>query len=73
MMALPTCPKCDNGYFTLSQITPSGSAFKLFAVCCSSCGAVVATLDYENIGAMLHKQNAAIKKIASAVGVSVDL
>lgn len=54
-MALPTCPKCDSRVFRLTEFEPLESKFKLNAVHCSSCGAVVAVLDYYNTGAMLDK------------------
>lgn len=56
-MALPTCPKpdCNSHLFSTQILEPSGSAFKLFAVCCSRCGAVVGVMDYYNLGSMLVK------------------
>jgi len=72
-MALSTCPKCDNHLFEVEVGEPSDSRYKLLFVQCSSCGAVVGVLDYMNIGAVLEKQNEAIKKIASSLRISVDL
>jgi len=72
-MASSTCPKCGNHLFEIKEAEPYNSAFILMFVQCSSCGAVVGAVDYHNIGAMLEKQNEAIKRIARAVNVSVDL
>lgn len=72
-MASSCCAKCGNLSFELKENAPQGSRYKLLFVQCSSCGAVVGVLDYDNIGAVLRKQNEAIKRIASAAGVHVDL
>ena len=72
-MALPSCPKCNNHLFEIHQAEPSGSAYKLMFVQCSSCGAVAGVLDFFNIGAKLSKQDEALKKIARALNISVDL
>jgi len=71
-MAASNCPKCSSESFELVGIVPDGSKFRLLAVQCSSCGSVVGVMDARNIGAMLMEQQAAIKMIASASGVSVD-
>jgi len=72
-MAYSKCPHCGNSYFEVKEVSPSGSRYKLNFVQCSSCGAPFGVLDYMNISAMLTQQNEAIKKIASAVNVHVDL
>lgn len=70
---MSACPKCPNGStFKLSTKAPKDSRFKLSYIECTSCGAVVAIMDVENIGAMLHEQNKALKQIAAKVGASVD-
>lgn len=63
-MAIPTCPKCDNRSFMTTEFEPLKSAFKLIAVHCSKCGAVVGVVDYYNIGSQL-------KKLAEKLGVSI--
>jgi len=72
-MAYSKCPHCNNTFFELKEVSPSKSNFKLHFVQCSSCGSPFGVIDYMNIGSMLTKQNKALKKIAKAVGVSVDL
>jgi len=72
-MAYSKCPHCQNSSFELKEVSPSKSNFKLHFVQCSSCGAPLGTIEYMNIGSLLAKQNEAIKRIATAVGVSVDL
>ena len=54
-MAYSKCPKCDNGYFEVTENSPSKSNFKLLFVQCSSCGSVVGTMDYWNIGTLLKE------------------
>jgi len=63
-MSTPRCPKCDHTSFQMTEISPERSAFKLMAVHCSGCGTIVGTMDYYNIGTLLHK-------IAKKIGVSL--
>ena len=49
-MAFSKCPKCDSTYFEVETKQPSKSNYKLMFVQCSSCGCVVGTMDYWNIG-----------------------
>lgn len=72
-MAMSSCPKCDSHIFQLQEHAPAGSNYKLMFVQCSSCGTVVGVMDYLNIGALMEQQNEAIRKIAKALNVSVDL
>ena len=72
-MARSTCPKCSASRFEVSEQEPAHSNFKLMFVQCASCGAVVGTLDYFNIGNMLAQQNEAIKRIAERLEVPVKL
>jgi len=72
-MALSSCPKCDNLSFEIQEVTPTDSLFKLNFVQCAGCGAVVGVVEYDNIGARLHKQDAAIRAIAEKLGVDVRL
>jgi hypothetical protein len=60
-MARPTCPKCDNARFQVSEIEPMNSNFKLMATHCTSCGAVVGVSDYYNIGTLIHKLAKALR------------
>jgi len=53
-MAFSSCPKCGNTFFEVDIKEPSGSNFKLLFVQCSSCGSVVGTMDYYNIGAKIN-------------------
>jgi predicted nucleic-acid-binding Zn-ribbon protein len=72
-MAYSKCPHCQSSSFELKEVSPSKSNFKLFFVQCGSCGAPFGVTEYLNVTSMLEKQNKAIKEIASAVGVSVNL
>lgn len=49
------CPNCSSTSFETAIEEPSGSNFKLIFIRCSSCGTVVGTMDYYNIGSMLEK------------------
>ena len=49
-MALSKCPKCESTNFEVVVKEPSKSNYKLIFVQCGSCGCVVGTMDYFNIG-----------------------
>ena len=49
-MTTPSCPKCGNHMFRMREIEPSDSNFKVNAVTCSACGAVLEILDFRGIG-----------------------
>ena len=72
-MAYSKCPHCGNTSFELKEVSPSQSRYKLYFVQCSSCGAPFGITEYMNTTDMLQKQNEAIKKIAQAVNVQVNL
>lgn len=53
---MANCGFCKRGMSTsLEEITPRGSRYKLTAVCCGSCGAVLSVLDFHNIGQMMNE------------------
>jgi hypothetical protein len=72
-MAHPTCPKCSSPSFESVEFTPRGSGFKLNAIQCAACGAVVGVTDYYNIGNLIIEQNEALRKIAAHLKISVSL
>jgi len=53
-LAHPKCPKCDNGVFAATVIEPVDSNFKLTAIHCNKCGAVIGIQDFYNVGARLN-------------------
>lgn len=54
---------CDENSFEMVEDSPSGSAFKIMLVQCSSCGAVVGVMDYYNIGAKLDELEKKIDRL----------
>ena len=74
-MPSPKCPdsKCPGRTFSMQEIVPVGSNYKVMAICCSVCGAVLSTEPYANTAAMLSKQNEALKLIAAALNIRVSL
>lgn len=72
MMAISKCGSCGNHLFELVQNEPRGSAFKLYFVQCSSCGAVVGTQEYYSTHAILKNHAELLKKMAQALNVSFD-
>lgn len=61
-MATPRCVKCDSTNFEVTMTEPRNSRFKLLAVHCGSCGAVLGFMDYHNIGHF-------VAKIAEKLGI----
>jgi len=72
-MATSSCPKCAGHIFEAKPAEPKNSNYQLMFVQCASCGAVVGVLEANNVGQQIGLQNEAIKRIAQAVGTSVDL
>jgi predicted nucleic-acid-binding Zn-ribbon protein len=72
-MANSKCPHCKSTSFELQEVSPTKSKYKLNFIQCSSCGAPFGITEYYNTTAMLEKQNEAIKKIANALNVYVEL
>ncbi|MEK3873737.1 MULTISPECIES: hypothetical protein [unclassified Paenibacillus] len=72
-MALSKCLGCGSTRFEMVENSPSSSAYRLMFVQCASCGGVVGVMDFYNIGAQNEKLKAALKKIARANNIHVDL
>lgn len=65
-MATPSCPKCSYTLFETTIVSPRKSNYKLQFIHCASCGCVVGTQEYYNIGAVLQT-------FAKKLGVSLGL
>ncbi|MGN6196936.1 MAG: hypothetical protein ACTHOB_18490 [Ginsengibacter sp.] len=74
-MAYSKCPKCENGFFEVSENSPSKSNFKLMFVQCSKCGTVVGTMDYWNIGTLLKdlEKKVGFDSSSSTVNNNLDI
>lgn len=73
-MASSKCSKCDNSYFEVVENSPRNSNYKLIFVQCSSCGSVVGTMDYYNIGTKLRDIEGKIDRIKSEISdISYDV
>jgi hypothetical protein len=72
-MAQSNCPRCSSESFEIKEVQPLGTSFNYFFLQRASCGAVVGVVDYYNTGALLHWQEKAIREIADAVGVKVEV
>jgi hypothetical protein len=59
----PTCAKCGNRSFSLTEETVSNANFRQFFIHCAKCGAPVAVTGLHEPGALLKKQEAEIKKL----------
>ena len=53
-LPIPKCPKCNNSNFALVLIEPKGTRFKMYAVCCSECGAVVGTEPFDTTAELIY-------------------
>lgn len=67
------CVSCGKTTFEIKLAEPKGSKYKVYFIQCASCGGVVGTMNYFNINAQILQQNKAIKKIAQALNVYVEL
>lgn len=72
-MAISKCMKCGGMSFEVQETRVSRAAYRLYFVQCSSCGGAIGVQEFNNIGALVLSQNAALKKIASALNIHVDL
>ena len=64
-MATPTCPKCDSTRFEAQIFEPSNANYKLNAINCLGCGAVVGVVEYSNLGVL-------IRKLAKGLNIKID-
>lgn len=69
---LSTCVKCSGRLFELKEQAPSGSAFKLQFVQCSSCGVPVGVMEYFNAGVKLDKLEKRMSQVESQIGYMQD-
>jgi hypothetical protein len=65
-MAYSKCPKCDDSSFEVKENSPRHSNFKLLFVQCSSCGSVIGTMDYYNIGTRISELEKKIDELKSS-------
>jgi hypothetical protein len=52
-MTISSCPKCGNYMFRMREIETSDFNFKVNAVTCSACDAVLELLDFRGIGHLI--------------------
>ena len=62
-MSSSKCPSCSNSSFELKEINVKDSRYKLYAIQCSSCGAVVSITEYYNVGNLIEEQTKLIKSL----------
>ena len=60
-----TCPKCSNTSFEVKNAKPRNSEYIFTFIQCSSCGAVVGTIDYVNVPELLER-------LAKKLGVDLN-
>jgi len=73
------CGHCNHIGTRLEEISPMNGQYKMMAVCCLSCGAILGTTDYFNSGVLLKsaeteraKAKSAIDEIRHIVGQIAD-
>ncbi len=71
-MASSACPKCGNHTFELAENQPHHAHFKLWFVQCRTCGTVVGTMDYYQIGNKVRKIYDGIKAICKAIHIDLE-
>lgn len=55
IMAISKCPKCGHTFFELKEANISGSAYRMYFVQCSSCGAVVGVVPFTNTEYLIRR------------------
>lgn len=70
---MASCPKCDNQSFSLSEIAPTGSQYKINLVVCSNCDIVVGALEKEAVGVLVYHLAKAVDRIATKIGIDSGL
>jgi len=73
-MSMSRCPKPECGGFTfeLQELKVNGAQFRMYAVQCSACGAVVAVKEFENTNALVIKRSDDLEQKISRVAERVD-
>ena len=59
------CPKCNSTKFEIVEASIQNSKFKQWFIQCASCGCVVGTTEYDNIGAL-------IRRLARKMNINMD-
>lgn len=63
------CPKCEGRYFELVEDFPTGAAFKMYYIRCSSCSTFLQALPYLHTNALVEKIQQDIDKLKTKMGV----
>lgn len=53
MFSIAKCGHCGNSGTKITSIEPNQSAYKLSAICCAHCNAILGVMDYYNTGTLL--------------------
>jgi transcription elongation factor Elf1 len=64
-LTVPKCPKCEHTRFAIKSFDPIDSRYKLVAVYCAACGAVIGITEYDDNGAL-------IRKLAKRLNIRLD-
>jgi hypothetical protein len=67
MIGFAKCGHCGGSGTKISEISPTGAAYKQNAICCTSCNAILGVTGYYDTGAMIKKQEAEIQKLKQTV------
>lgn len=62
------CGHCNHVGTKLSEISPSGGRYKMMAVCCSGCSAILGVTEYMNAGALIKGLDNKVEALGSEVG-----
>jgi transcription elongation factor Elf1 len=57
------CPHCGSSSYSVVEVEPAQSRFKLLAIACSHCEAPAGFMDYYNIGARLDELEEKIDRL----------
>lgn len=62
------CGHCNHFGTKLEEISPSGGRYKMMAVCCSGCSAILGVTDYLNSGTLIKGVEKKVDTLRSEVG-----
>lgn len=72
-MASSKCPSCGSHSFEMVEKEPHHSNYKYMFIQCSSCGSVLGTTEFFNLGKLLKDQDKEIEDIKNKINYLISL
>jgi hypothetical protein len=61
------CGKCEGAAFKVQEISPSGSAYKMYSIQCSACQTPIGVTEFYSVGALLKSQEKVIADLGKKI------